>query len=335
MSINDQKIEEIFSKFKDLRVLVLGDVMIDAYIWGSVERISPEAPVPVLSASKKEQRLGGAANVAKNIVALGAEVVIASVVGNDNKAEDLKELLEKNTMTSDGLVYSTTRKTSVKTRVISDGQHVVRVDDEDHHDLDQNEENAILERIESLMVTAEFDVLIFEDYNKGVLTESVIQRCIALAKSNNIPTCVDPKKENFFAYEGVDLFKPNLKELAEGLKVELNRNDLQQIENAIDQLQEKIGAHITLLTLSENGVFVKSTSGPMHLPAHVRNIADVSGAGDTVISVAALCLTQGLDQKTMAGMANLAGGLVCEKVGVVPIDAAQLKKECLEAFKSE
>jgi len=332
MSMDSQKLEEIFSKFKELRVLVIGDVMIDAYIWGRVDRISPEAPVPVLSTSKKEQRLGGAANVAKNIVALGAEVVIGSVVGKDKKAEDLKKLFEKNGMSTEGLVHSETRKTSVKTRVISDGQHVVRVDDEDHHDLDQNEENEFLERIEGLIDNGKFDVLIFEDYNKGVLTESVIQGSISLAKSNSISTCVDPKKKNFFAYNGVDLFKPNLKELAEGLKVELNKNDLPQIEKAVDRLQEKIGPHCTLLTLSENGVFVKSISSSAHLPAHIRNIADVSGAGDTVISVAALCLAQGLDQKTIAGMANLAGGLVCEKVGVVPIDPAQLKTECLEAL---
>jgi len=332
MSMNSQELDKIFSNFKDLRVLVVGDVMIDAYIWGKVDRISPEAPVPVLTTSKKEQRLGGAANVAKNIIALGAEVVIASVVGNDKKAEDLKKLFEKNGMSTEGIVHSDSRKTSVKTRVISNGQHVVRVDDEDHHDLNEAEEIAFFEQLKVLTNTTEFDVLIFEDYNKGVLTESVIQHSIALAKSKNIPTCVDPKKKNFFAYKGVDLFKPNLKELGEGLKIELNKNDLPQVANAVDELQEQLGPHCTLLTLSENGVFVKNSSDSAHLPAHVRNIADVSGAGDTVISVAALCLAIGLDQKTIAGMANLAGGLVCEKVGVVPIDPIQLKTECLEAL---
>ncbi len=330
--MDSHELDVIFKKFKDLRVLVIGDVMIDAYLWGKVERISPEAPVPVLTTSNKEQRLGGAANVAKNVSALGAEVIIASVVGNDEKANDLKALFERNKMSTIGLIHSNSRRTSVKTRVISEGHHVVRVDEEDHHDLNDSESSAFLEKLQVLISGSKFDVIIFEDYNKGVLTETVIHKAIELAKDNGIPTCVDPKKKNFFAYKGVDLFKPNLKELAEGLKMELNKNEISGIQKAVDQLQSSLGPHCTLLTLSDKGVFIKSSDESAHLPAHVRTIQDVSGAGDTVISVAALCLALGLDQRIMASMANLAGGLVCEMVGVVPIEPELLKAECLNAL---
>lgn len=324
--MSKQDIDGIFERFKELRVLILGDVMIDAYMWGRIDRISPEAPVPVVSISKREQRLGGAANVAKNIQALGAEAIICGVCGNDAKGDDMHQLFSKNNLTTSGLVRSDERKTSVKTRVISEGQHVVRVDDEDQHDLCADEERSYLKRIGSMM--EQCDVVIFEDYNKGVLTEKVIKGAISLAAERNIPTCVDPKKKNFFAYEGVALFKPNLKELAEGLKVDLGKKDLKAIEVAIKQLRAQLKADLVLLTLSEEGVMVNDENHHIHLPAHNRKIADVSGAGDTVISVAALALASGLDNRTIAAMSNLAGGLVCESVGVVPIDAERLKTEC-------
>ena len=327
--MEQQELDRIFDQFKELRVMVIGDVMIDAYMWGKVDRISPEAPVPVLTTSKKEHRLGGAANVAKNLVALGAEVIICSVVGNGERQSDLKGLFDKNSLTTNGLVYSDSRRTSVKTRVISGAQHVVRVDEEDHHDLDNSEELALKERISSILNDMHIDVIIFEDYNKGVLTPGVIGSTIDLANKRKVPTCVDPKKENFFAYKGVGLFKPNLKELAEGVNMELKADDIKAIGSAVDILHERINNTCTLLTLSEHGVLVRSKNASIHLPAHIRDIADVSGAGDTVISVAALCLALGLDERTIAGMANLAGGLVCESVGVVPIDPDRLKEECL------
>lgn len=328
--MSEQDINGMFERFKKMRVLILGDVMIDAYLWGKVERISPEAPVPVVNISEREQRLGGAANVAKNIQALGAEAIICSVCGDDQRGQELKSLFTDNGLSTEGLVLSKERKTSVKTRVISDAQHIVRVDDEDQHDLTSKEESAFLAKLETLITKC--DVLIFEDYNKGVLTEHVISASIALAKKHGVPTCVDPKKKNFFTYVGVDLFKPNLKELAEGLKVDLNKNDLSGIERAVDQLQEQLDVRSVLLTLSDKGVLIKGEDGNIHLPAHVRDIADVSGAGDTVISVAALGLALGLDNKMIAGMSNLAGGLVCESVGVVPIDPKLLKAECLAEF---
>lgn len=318
-----------FDNFNGLTALVVGDVMIDAYLVGDVERISPEAPVPVVHVTHKENRLGGAANVVLNLAALGAKPVICAVSGDDAQGDTMANLFKSGGMTSAGIVRIHNRPTTVKTRVISQDQHVVRVDEESLEPLNSDEETLFIARVKSLIESEKPDVIIFEDYNKGVLTPKVIKETISMAKAHNIPTTVDPKKDNFFAYKGVTLYKPNLKELMEGLKVDIDKSDLSTLVKAVNLLEAEIDNEISLITLSELGVFVQGRGVSTRVPAHPRKILDVSGAGDTVISVASLCLALGLAPEAIAELANLSGGLVCEKVGVVPIDKELLLEEAL------
>ncbi len=320
---------QLFEQFNSLRVLVVGDVMVDSYVWGKVDRISPEAPVPVVSVTAKEDRLGGAANVALNILALGATPIICAMAGRDAKGQALKALFESSGINAAGLLLSDARPTTVKTRVISSNQHIVRVDEESLAPLNPGEEDAFIATAERTLREMKPHVVIFEDYNKGLLTPNVIEAITAMATKAGIPTAVDPKKDNFFAYRGVSLFKPNLKELAEGLKMEIQKKDHAALEAAAEKLESRLGHSISLITLSEEGMYVKSEGKSTRLPAHLRNIADVSGAGDTVIGVAALCLALGVDAPYIAALANLAGGLVCEQVGVVPIDKNLLLAEAI------
>ncbi len=308
-------------------MLVVGDVMVDAYLWGRVDRISPEAPVPVVQVTDRSARLGGAANVARNIHALGAKPIVVSVTGDDDQARALEGLLLVEGLSTEGIVRSGQRRTTVKTRIISGHQHVVRVDEEMESDIIPAEEELLLGRVRDLLDRVKPGVVILEDYNKGVLTERVITGVIAAAQQRGVPVAVDPKRKNFFAYRGVDLFKPNMKELREGLRIDLRGGDIPGVRNAVAQLEERMMNKASLITLSEHGVYVHAGREEHVLPAHERKIVDVSGAGDSVIAVAALCLAQGLPWRTLAGWANLAGGLVCEHVGVVPVDRAQLFAE--------
>lgn len=319
--------KQLFDKFNDLKVAIVGDVMIDAYLMGKVNRISPEAPVPVVSLTKHEERLGGAANVALNLVALGAKPIMCSCVGNDRDGKMLVDLLKANQISDEGLVFSDNRMTTVKTRVLGNSQHLIRIDSEQTNAISASEEEALINKIESLLVKG-IDVLIFEDYNKGVLTANVIEKVIGLCHKYKVITTVDPKKENFFAYKGVTLFKPNLKELVEGTGLEINfKKQPEVFQRAISILEAKLENKISFITLSENGVFIKNSQEQHHINAHIRNIADVSGAGDTVIAVASLCLAAEAPLKAIAAVANIAGGLVCEESGVVSINKEKLLVE--------
>ncbi|MDG0973779.1 MAG: PfkB family carbohydrate kinase [Crocinitomicaceae bacterium] len=319
-------VNQLFDDFSKRKILVLGDVMIDAYLEGKVNRVSPEAPVPIVSFTSQEQRLGGAANVALNLLSLGAQVTICSVVGEDQSGQDLKGLMVAQSISTEGLVFSPHRKTTLKTRVIGNNQQLLRVDNEQTDDILPGEEDALVGKIEALLAS-KFDAIIFEDYNKGVLTASLIERVIALAKKFNVVTTVDPKLTNFYAYNGVTLFKPNLKELRDGVKRMVDVRDRKDFEAAVEEMNRVLQAENVFVTLSEHGVYIQNDSAKHYIPAHIRNIADVSGAGDTVISVATLCYLAGLPIDEVAAVANLAGGLVCERVGVVAIDKAQLKSE--------
>ena len=322
-----QELENTFQQFDSLKALVIGDVMVDAYIWGNVSRMSPEAPVPVLDIDQRENRLGGAANVGINIKALGATPIICSVIGDDEKSVVFQQLLQNQGLSEKGIFQSKNRKTTVKTRIISSNQQMLRVDDEITDDLNTDEEEGFIKLINEIIENEKIDVIVFEDYNKGVLTSKVIREVIALANEKGIPTTVDPKLNNFFEYENCTLFKPNLKELREGLKVDIFNGDIDGIKKGIIKLQERLKSKIALITLSEHGVFIRSGQAEKHIPAHVRNISDVSGAGDTVISVASLCLAIGLDESSIGALSNLSGGLVCEEVGVVPIDKNRFFEE--------
>ena len=322
--------KDLFDKFNGLRILVIGDVMLDAYVMGKVNRISPEAPVPIVSLENDDARIGGAGNVALNLLALGAKPIICGVIGEDSSGDKLLNLFEKNGISTDGLVKSMVRKTTVKTRVISNKQQLLRIDSESTFPLLESEEIKLNNTIQNI-INQGIDGIIFEDYNKGVLTDSVIQNTIKIAKEKDIPTAVDPKKENFLSYKGVSLFKPNLKELKEGLNLNFDFNSNKDLfEKGIEVLEEKLQNEISFVTLSENGVFIKNQTEKYYVPAHMRSISDVSGAGDTVIAVATLCLISGASTKQIAEISNLAGGLVCEKSGVVSISKNELLKEVSE-----
>ena len=325
-------VKSIFNQFTQKRILVLGDVMIDAYLRGQVTRVSPEAPVPIINLSKSDERLGGAANVALNLLSLGAEPILCSLVGNDSAGNTFDKLMTERGLSIEGIVKSSDRKTTVKTRVIGNNQHLLRIDEEEISPLNSDQELEVINKVKWFL--SSIDAIILEDYNKGVLTDRVIREVVKIANASNVIVAVDPKKDNFFSYENVTLFKPNLKELKEGLNLDFNfKNGKERFEEAIVKLEAKINNKISFVTLSEHGVYIKSEVGQSYLPAHIRNISDVSGAGDTVISVATLCIEVGLEHKKVAEIANLAGGLVCEVSGVVPIDKKLLMDEVLKLVK--
>ena len=331
----------LFTDFARLKVLIIGDVMVDAYVWGRVERISPEAPVPVVRVNRRENRLGGAANVALNVQALGATPLLCAVVGEDGYGDVFRQLLQEQGITTDYITASDTRTTTVKERVIAGSQQVVRVDAEDDFLLTDAEELALRAQAEQALEQA--DVVIFQDYDKGVLSEPVIQHITRQAQAKGIPVAVDPKKRNFLHYRHATLFKPNLKELRQGLQQERIalhhegyaplHDEQAAIREASGTLRTLLQHQTTLITLSENGVFIDNDADDHHfIPAHVRQIADVSGAGDTVISIAALCLAIGTSLPTLASLANLGGGIVCEYTGVVPISQARLRQEANDSL---
>lgn len=320
-------IEALFEEFNTVKVLVVGDVMLDSYLWGTTTRISPEAPVPIVNVKNKEKRLGGAANVALNLQAMGATPFLCSLVGNDGEGTEFFDLLKENNLSAEGVVISSERKTTVKHRIIASSQQLLRVDTEDTHDANEKELSELASKFSALL--KKVDVVLFQDYNKGVLTEKNIGSFIEKARLENTPTIVDPKKKNFLAYKNVTLFKPNLKELTEGLNIEVKRNDQKGIQEAVILLKQQITMNNALVTLSEEGVYIGDGVKNNFSPAHKRDIADVSGAGDTVVSVAALCLAKQINLTFLAELSNLAGGLVCEHVGVVPINKIRLKEEAI------
>lgn len=334
--ITTDTVSRLFSGFNNLSALIIGDVMVDAYLWGKVERISPEAPVPIVSVNKRENRLGGAANVGLNIKSLGATAYLCAVIGNDQKGNEFLELLDNEDIPKQGIVRSDNRVTTTKFRVIGNNAQMLRVDEEHTKPLNEKESDDLRLNITKLLELEKIDVIIFQDYDKGVITPALISEVVAIANSENIPVVVDPKKEHFLDFKNVSLFKPNLKEIKEGLKIDFDESNPVELEKAISTLQETVNARIVLNTLSDKGIIVRwqedGQFNSQKFPAHYRNISDVSGAGDTVISVAALCLASGIEVPDMAAIANLSGGIVCEEVGVVPINKTKLQDEVIRTL---
>lgn len=325
--MDSKQLHQLFTSFNKLNVLIVGDVMLDSYVWGSVNRISPEAPVPIVASQKRENRLGGAANVALNIKAMGAKPILCSVIGNDSNGKLLAQLIKKEQLSSEGIITVEDRPTTSKTRIIGNHHQMLRIDEEVTTTITDAQSKKLFQLISKIISTKKIDALIFEDYDKGVLSKNLIEELIKLAKKNSIPTSVDPKKNNFLTYKNVTLFKPNLRELKEGLKLESDLSVSKNLKNAIHQLTKTLNCSICLITLSERGIYMAQGKNEYWLPAHVRTISDVSGAGDTVIAVATLCLAAKSSLEFMAALANLAGGLVCEKLGVVSVDKQQLLEE--------
>lgn len=322
--------QQLFNDFSKIKVAVIGDVMLDTYWWGKVDRISPEAPVPVVAVTKREQRIGGAGNVALNLVSLGAHVNVLTVLGKDDDGEQLTTLFNQNNIGAKYIVTSTDRITTNKIRIISRNQHMMRLDAEMQTDITQNDEEKLLYAFEEYIAAESPDIVILEDYNKGALTQTVVTKIIALCKQHHILTAVDPKRKNFFSYVGVDIFKPNLKEAVEGLNILTDVVSLSLLKDIHSLLQEKLKHKISFITLSEKGVFYNDDNSSSLIPTHIRTIADVSGAGDTVIAVASLVYAATKNVKLMAEVANIAGGLVCEEVGTGAINKETLLKECEE-----
>jgi len=320
-----QSVSELINGFSRLKVLIIGDLMIDSYTWGRVSRISPEAPVPVVNVIRRESRLGGAGNVVLNIASLGATAMICSVIGDDAPGRELQKIILDANLSTDGLIVEPSRMTTVKERIIAGSQQVVRVDSETENPISLSSQQALLALIKDSM--SDVDVIIFEDYDKGVLSAELIQSVISMAKENNIPTVVDPKRKNFFAYKGATLFKPNLHELRDGLGLMPTDFDADHLAETVRKF--KVSQEFTgvFVTLSERGVYIDFENDQHLIPAHIRQISDVSGAGDTVISIAACVLALGGSTEQIASLANLGGGLVCESLGVVPINLALLRKE--------
>lgn len=310
--------------------MIIGDAMLDAYWIGKANRISPEAPVPVLEVKEKSYKPGGAANVALNIKALGATPYLFTILGNDDAGNKMLEILKKEGIKTNYCHIIKNRISTIKTRVLSHSHHILRIDEEQTDELKTKDKLALQKHIIDGINQLKPQVIIIEDYDKGMLCQSLIDAIIVLANQKNIPIAVDPKYKNFWSYKNVTLFKPNLRELSEAIGKNIDIKNKTDILKADEVLRHKLNNKIALITLSEAGVFISDKKENYRIPAHLRNIADVSGAGDTVISVAALCLALKTNIQTLATLSNLAGGLVCEKRGVVPISKQQLLDECVK-----
>lgn len=327
VNFTPNRLEEIQKSFAGKRIAVVGDLMLDRYFWGTVSRISPEAPVPVVEVDEESTRLGGAANVANNIAALGGVPLMIGVVGKDIGADILQNLVAGNGFPTGGIVVDDSRPTTIKTRVIAHSQHVVRIDQEEKVDLNADTQARVLASLESQI--ASLDGIILEDYNKGVLTKGLIKSVIKLAKDHKKTITVDPKFNNFFDYQGVSVFKPNRKETEEALGRPLHT--FQDIETAARELFTRLNAENVLLTLGEKGMLLLERNGSLaHVETKARNVADVSGAGDTVIATLTMAMVAGASVRESAALANYAGGIVCGEVGIVPIDKSVLIQTILK-----
>lgn len=327
--VPEKEIRKLFSRFNKLKVVVVGDCMVDKYVYGNVDRISPEAPVPVLAINNTIERSGGAANVAVNLHALGAVPYLFSVIGTDAEGDTLFRLLKEKKIKTNFILRSQDRITTSKTRIISKNHQMMRIDHEVTENITAATEKKVLRSLTSLLKKEKPHVLVFEDYDKGMLSASFIMAVTEICNLNKIPIAVDPKKKNFFAYQNCTLFKPNLREIKESLNINIDASDLGSLNVAADMLQKQLKNNSTMITLGEHGIFIKTGKKFFKKDAYLRNVADVSGAGDTVISIAALCLAINADPQLTAAVANIAGGLVCESSGVVPVDKKQLLQECL------
>ncbi|HHS12512.1 MAG TPA: D-glycero-beta-D-manno-heptose-7-phosphate kinase [bacterium] len=332
IGINQKALKNLFQDFSRLRLAVVGDIMLDHYVWGKVERISPEAPVPVVDVESESIQPGGAANVAVNVQTLGANAFSVGVIGQDSEGDRLVESFTEHRMDTGGLIRLKERPTSVKTRVIAHNQHVVRADREVRNPLPVSVQDRIME-----MLKREWELLdgvILEDYNKGLLTPRLIHRIIRTANEHGKPVYVDPKHQHFFEYRDVTVFKPNRQEVVSQMHL---RNELDDDPEEVGgKLQERLNCRVLLVTLGEKGMFLFEKGKPMvRLPTQVKQVHDVSGAGDTVIATLSTAMTAGADARTAASIANFAAGIVCERVGTVPVEGSALIQRIQNAMEFE
>jgi len=312
--------------FSQTQVLIIGDVMIDNYLFGEINRISPEAPVPVVEVDTREMRAGGAANVALNIKGLGGKPVLLTVTGSDIYAKELFRLLKEKGIKSNYVIQDENRMTTVKTRIFDEDKQVMRYDEEMADDLDRVLEDTLIETLNAILKKEKISIILLQDYNKGVLTKRVIKQTLLLATKLGIPVCVDPKERNFFEYQNVSLFKPNLKELSGALQMKINPKLSTSLAEASEELRRKNRFRNLLLTLSQYGAFYNNEAGESDLlPTKLINAADVSGAGDTVIAVAALGFASQMSMHDITKLSNHVAGKVCKRIGVSPATKDDLK----------
>ena len=321
ISIPVRRMNELKRNFKGLNIAVIGDMMLDCYFQGDVKRISPEAPVPIVEVGNEFFRFGGAANVALNILKLEGNPVPVGVIGYDNDGTIFTSLIKELNINLDGIFIDESRPTTAKTRVIANNQHVVRIDKESKEYLNKKLQDKIFNYLNDH--SSDLDAVILEDYNKGVLSASLIEKIIKLAKSKGIIVTVDPKFNNFFSFKEVTVFKPNRKEAEDVLGMKIKTDE--DISAAGGRILDKINSRYVLLTLGEGGIAVFEKGKPeKRMPTKARKVADVSGAGDTVISTLTMALAAGADIIEASYLANYAGGIVCEEIGIVPIEIDKL-----------
>lgn len=324
--------KNIFDKFKLNKILIIGDIMIDTYLIGKVDRISPEAPVPVVDIKEKINKLGGAANVALNLKSLGSTPIICSVIGRDQKGYELEKLFKDNDLITNYLFKTKNRITTNKIRVIGNQVQMLRIDEEKTNELEEDIFQKLKDNIIIAVAENKFDAIIFQDYDKGVISKKMIDYVIALSKKRNIPLFIDPKERNFEYYGNAKIFKPNFNELKRGIKNDnLDMNNIVGVFPYIEKLMKEREIEQFYTTMGSNGILLSYKKSDkiihQHIDGYKRNIADVSGAGDTVISVATLLTINNIDVINTCKISNLAGSLVCQKVGVVPIDKDELLSE--------
>ncbi|MCX7909302.1 MAG: D-glycero-beta-D-manno-heptose-7-phosphate kinase [Ignavibacteria bacterium] len=320
VEIDIERVKYLLSKCEGKRIAVVGDVMLDRFFWGTVNRISPEAPVPVVELEEETAHLGGASNVANNLRSLGVTPILCGVIGNDNSGNLFLEIAQRCGIDTSGIYIDKARPTTVKTRIIANNQHVVRVDREVREPIP---EEAVMFIIEKIASEKELDGIIFQDYNKGTISSRLIHRLVSIANEKEIPTFVDPKFENFFEYKNTTVFKPNRKEAQQALNRKIKtREDI--IDTGLELLN-RLNSKAILLTLGADGMALfESETEISFVPTRARKVADVSGAGDTTIATFAAIYSTGASMKESATIANYAAGTVCEEPGVVPITVPKL-----------
>ncbi len=327
MLISEKRLEEIFKNLNGKKVAIIGDLMLDRYFWGTVTRISPEAPVPIVEIESESNRLGGSANVANNIKSLGGIPMLLGLLGNDQSGKIFFEICKQQNFDTSGIISVNDRPTTVKTRVIAHSQHLVRIDRESKIETTISLQQKLLQILESNI--SEIDAIIIEDYNKGVVGKEIISGAVKISKKYDKIITIDPKFNNFFEYKNVTVFKPNRKETEEALGIKLS--DDHTLENAGKKLVETLQAEHVIITRGEHGMAVFGRNGSFkNIQTTARSVLDVSGAGDTVISTLTMAMTSGADILEAALLANTAGGIVCGEVGIAPIDKKELYQTLLE-----
>jgi len=331
--MDSKKIDRIFKNADKKKICIIGDVMLDRYMFGNVSRISPEAPVQVFDLNKTENKLGGSSNVSLNIKTLGAVPYLIGVIGDDDSGEILKSKMKALGQDTSGLIIDKSRPTTCKTRVMSDSHHLIRIDSESKKDIDKKVESQIIDRLNK--INSEIDYIILQDYNKGVLTKSLIKKVLDYAKKHKKKILVDPKFENFFEFKETFIFKPNKKEIEDAFGRKSKSPD--DLDDMVVFLLGKLKCKNVVLTLGEQGMRIyEMVKGSVHIDAiktRARKVADVSGAGDTVIATIAFCLAGGADVQDAVLISNIAAGLVVEEVGIVPVYKDNLYKQLKSEFK--